>query len=67
MNAPHPALFIGHGSPMQAIEPTRYTEAWTRIGAALPRPRAILAVSAHWYTRGTAVTATAAPRTSVLR
>jgi 4,5-DOPA dioxygenase extradiol len=63
MNAPHPALFIGHGSPMQAIEPTRYTEAWTRIGAALPRPRAILAVSAHWYTRGTAVTAQPRPRT----
>jgi 4,5-DOPA dioxygenase extradiol len=63
MNAPHPALFIGHGSPMQAIEPTRYTEAWARIGAALPRPRAILAVSAHWYTRGTAVTAQPRPRT----
>jgi len=63
MNTPHPALFIGHGSPMQAIEPTRYTQAWTRLGTALPRPRAILAVSAHWYTRGTAVTAQPRPRT----
>ena len=63
MSTPHPALFIGHGSPMQAIEPTPYTEAWARLGAALPRPRAILAVSAHWYTRGTAVTAQPRPRT----
>jgi 4,5-DOPA dioxygenase extradiol len=59
----HPALFIGHGSPMMAIEPGPYTEAWVRIGRALPRPRAILAVSAHWYTRGTAVTAMERPKT----
>jgi 4,5-DOPA dioxygenase extradiol len=63
VSAPYPAVFIGHGSPMQAIEPTRYTEAWTRLAAALPRPTAILAVSAHWYTRGSAVTAQLRPRT----
>ena len=63
MTAPHPALFIGHGSPMLAIEPGEYSQAWTRIGRALPRPRAILAISAHWYTRGTAVTAMQRPKT----
>jgi 4,5-DOPA dioxygenase extradiol len=63
VTALHPALFIGHGSPMMAIEPGPYTEAWVRIGRALPRPRAILAISAHWYTRGTAVTAMEKPKT----
>lgn len=63
MSAPLPTLFVGHGSPMQAIEATRYTDAWTQLAATLPRPRAILAVSAHWYTRGTAVTAQPRPRT----
>jgi 4,5-DOPA dioxygenase extradiol len=59
----HPALFLGHGSPMQAIEPSRFTAAWERLGRELPRPRSILAVSAHWYGRGTAVTAQVEPRT----
>ena len=63
MSAPHPALFLGHGSPMHALEPSRYSAAWTELGRALPRPRAILTISAHWYTRGTAVTAQAQPRT----
>ena len=63
MTAPHPALFLGHGSPMLAIEPGEYSEAWARIGRALPRPRAILAISAHWYTRGSAVTAMQRPKT----
>ena len=58
-----PALFLGHGSPMLAIEPSRYGEAWQQLGRTLPRPRAILAVSAHWYIRGAAVTAQAQPRT----
>ncbi len=58
-----PALFIGHGSPMNALEQNRYTEAWQRIGAALPKPSAILVISAHWQTRGTAVTAMPSPRT----
>lgn len=47
-----PALFIGHGSPMNAIEDNPFSRAWRRIGATLPRPRAILCVSAHWMTRG---------------
>jgi len=58
-----PAVFFGHGSPMNALERNRYTEAWRAFGAAVPRPRAILIVSAHWYTNATAVTAMAAPRT----
>ena len=58
-----PAAFLGHGSPMNTIEHNRYTEAWRALGAALPRPRAILAISAHWYINATAVTAMARPRT----
>ena len=58
-----PAAFLGHGSPMNALERNRFTETWRRFGAAAPRPRAILAVSAHWYVNSTAVTAMARPRT----
>jgi 4,5-DOPA dioxygenase extradiol len=58
-----PAVFIGHGSPMNALEHNRYTEAWRAFGAAVERPRAVLAVSAHWYINATAVTAMARPRT----
>ncbi|MET0384700.1 MAG: 4,5-DOPA dioxygenase extradiol [Polyangiales bacterium] len=58
-----PAAFLGHGSPMNALEVNRYTQAWRAFGASVPRPRAILVVSAHWYTAGTAVTAMAKPRT----
>ena len=58
-----PALFVGHGSPMNTLEDNRFTAAWRRIGQALPRPAAVLVVSAHWYLRGTAVTAMDAPRT----
>ncbi|KAA8999273.1 4,5-DOPA dioxygenase extradiol [Affinibrenneria salicis] len=64
MNASRmPALFLGHGSPMNVLEDNQYTQAWRQLGDTLPRPRAILAVSAHWYTRGTAVTAMDKPRT----
>ena len=63
MTAPMPAVFFGHGSPMNALEHNRYTAAWRRLGEGLPRPKAILAVSAHWYLRGTAVTAMETPRT----
>ena len=56
-------MFLGHGSPMNTLEDNRYTRAWRRIGQALPRPRAILAISAHWYVRALAVTAMKAPRT----
>ncbi len=58
-----PAAFLGHGSPMNALERNRYTEAWRAFGAAVPKPRAILMVSAHWYVNATAVTAMATPRT----
>ena len=58
-----PALFIGHGSPMNTLESNGYTQAWRRLGAALPRPRGILVVSAHWFIGSTAVTAMAQPRT----
>ena len=47
---PLPLLFIGHGSPMNAIEDTKYTQEWQRIGKTLPKPRAILMISAHWIT-----------------
>jgi 4,5-DOPA dioxygenase extradiol len=58
-----PAVFIGHGSPMNALETNRYTSAWRTFGQTVPRPRAILVVSAHWYVNATAVTAMARPRT----
>lgn len=58
-----PAIFFGHGSPMNTLEDNRYTQAWRRIGRSLPHPRAILAVSAHWYGRGIAVTAMDSPAT----
>ncbi len=62
-NTRMPAIFFGHGSPMNAIEENRYTETWRRLGAQMPKPKAIVAVSAHWLTRGTAVTAMEKPRT----
>ena len=58
-----PAAFIGHGNPMNALEHNRYTEAWRAFGAGVPRPRAILAVSAHWFVNASAVTSMTAPRT----
>lgn len=62
--ARQPIVFLGHGSPMNAIEDTKFSQAWTTLGKALPRPKAILVVSAHWMTRGsTLVDVSAAPRT----
>jgi len=58
-----PALFIGHGSPMNTLARNGFTEAWRAMGRQLPRPRAVLVVSAHWYFGATAVTAMARPRT----
>lgn len=58
-----PVAFFGHGSPMNALDRNRYTEAWRAFGTAAPRPRAILMVSAHWYINASAVTAMATPRT----
>lgn len=58
-----PAIFFGHGNPLNALHDNAYTRSWSAIGAALPRPKAVLCVSAHWYVPGTAVTAIAQPRT----
>lgn len=58
-----PALFIGHGSPMNALELNGFTRAWRTIGETIGTPRAILVVSAHWFIGATAVTAMARPRT----
>ncbi|KIC23373.1 4,5-DOPA-extradiol-dioxygenase [Leisingera sp. ANG-S3] len=59
-----PLVFLGHGSPMNAIEDTAYSRAWTNLGKTLPRPKAILVVSAHWMTRGTTlVDVSAMPKT----
>lgn len=58
-----PAIFFGHGNPLNALARNEYTEAWAQIGASIPRPRAILCISAHWYLPGTVVTAMAQPRT----
>lgn len=58
-----PALFIGHGNPMNAVELNDYSRAWRAIAATLPKPKGILCISAHWYTPGARVTAEAKPRT----
>jgi 4,5-DOPA dioxygenase extradiol len=58
-----PAAFFGHGSPMNALERNRYTQTWRTFGASVPRPRAVLAISAHWYINATAVTAMERPHT----
>lgn len=58
-----PVLFLGHGSPMNAIEDNEFVQSWREIGKALPRPNAILCVSAHWETAGTFVTAMEKPKT----
>ncbi|MGZ8803875.1 MAG: 4,5-DOPA-extradiol-dioxygenase [Microbacterium sp.] len=58
-----PAAFFGHGSPMNALEQNRYTEAWRSFGHVVPQPRAILVVSAHWFINASAVTAMAQPKT----
>ena len=63
VTTPMPAAFVGHGNPMNAVDHNRYTQSWARLGAAMPRPRAILVVSAHWYVNATAVTAMPRPRT----
>ena len=58
-----PAIFFGHGNPMNAIGQNGYTDAWAEIGRSIPRPKAILCVSAHWYIPAVAVTAMPKPRT----
>ena len=67
MTQPHnqkmPALFLGHGSPMNVIEENSFTNSWEQLGKSIPRPRAIVLISAHWETLGTHVTAMEDPRT----
>jgi 4,5-DOPA dioxygenase extradiol len=58
-----PAVFFGHGNPMNALLENVYTKGWAFIGKSVPRPKAVLCVSAHWYSPGTAVTAMPTPRT----
>lgn len=58
-----PLLFIGHGNPMNAIEDNKYSRSWKELAPKLPKPKAILCVSAHWETNGTFVTAMKSPRT----
>jgi 4,5-DOPA dioxygenase extradiol len=58
-----PAVFFGHGNPMNAIERNRYTEAWRAFGQSIPKPKAVLAISAHWYIHATVALATPIPKT----
>src|ERR1051325_7553692 len=58
-----PALFVGHGNPMNAIEKNEYHNKWIELGKSLPKPKAMLVVSAHWLTKGTKVTAMEQPKT----
>ena len=58
-----PTLFLGHGSPMNAIEDNKFSRAWQAAAAHIPKPEAILCISAHWETQGSMVTAMDKPRT----
>ena len=58
-----PVLFVGHGSPMNAIEDNEYTRTWRNIADRIPKPKAILSVSAHWYTKGTRIMNEENPKT----
>jgi 4,5-DOPA dioxygenase extradiol len=58
-----PAIFFGHGNPMNALASNGWTDSWREIGKQIPRPRAVLCISAHWYLPATLVTAMEAPRT----
>ena len=58
-----PAVFFGHGNPMNALSRNRYTEAWAELGRTIPQPKAILVISAHWYVPRTGVTVSTAPET----
>lgn len=53
-----PSIFIGHGSRMNAIEDNEFTRNWSKIVSEFPKPKAILAISAHWYTNGTRISDT---------
>src|ERR1035437_3955591 len=58
-----PLLFVGHGNPMNAIEKNEYHNSWVELGKTLPKPKAILCISAHWFINGTKVTAMEKPKT----
>jgi 4,5-DOPA dioxygenase extradiol len=58
-----PAIFFGHGNPMNALLDNGYTEGWRRIGEEIPAPKAVLSISAHWFVPETGVTVTTAPKT----
>ena len=58
-----PAIFFGHGNPMNALAENPYTAGWRSLGVETPRPRAILSISAHWFVPGTGATVSTAPRT----
>jgi len=58
-----PAIFFGHGNPMNALAENAYTASWKSLGLKTPRPKAILSISAHWFVPGTGVTVSTAPRT----
>jgi len=63
MANPMPAIFFGHGNPLNALQKNLWTEGWAAIGHGIPKPKAIVCVSAHWYLPATLVTATEQPRT----
>ena len=63
MNDLMPVIFVGHGNPMNALARNAWTDGWASIGTSIPRPKAVLSVSAHWYISSTAVTADRAPKT----
>jgi len=63
MQSPMPAIFVGHGNPLNALQQNNYTNSWATIGQTTRKPKGILAVSAHWYIPGTLVTAMTKPRT----
>jgi 4,5-DOPA dioxygenase extradiol len=63
MTKPLPAIFFGHGNPMNALVHNSWTDTWAAIGKDLPRPRAVLCVSAHWYLPASLVTGSSTPRT----
>ena len=63
MTNPMPSVFFGHGNPMNAVQQNAFTDGWRRMAASILKPRAILAISAHWYLPATAVTIARAPKT----
>src|SRR5215211_7485444 len=63
MTARMPAIFFGHGNPMNGLQRNEWTAGWANLGSSLPRPRGVVCISAHWYLPATLVTAMNAPRT----